>query len=192
MGSLFSSTKNTRRLISGSSRFIRSDVPLNLTDDEINWLKSEDVLTVIDLREQTEQVLKPCVLMNEPCFEYFSMPVTGGNVIPSKPEDVALSYIKMCDEQMERIIDKIIYSYNGVLFFCNAGKDRTGVVSAIILYTLGFDDEYIINDYMLSAENLKETLQAYADSDKSIDIELITPHEEYIKGFLQWYKTNRT
>jgi len=34
----------------------------------------------------------------------------------------------------------MIDSYDNILFFCNAGKDRTGVVSAIILYTLGYDE----------------------------------------------------
>jgi protein tyrosine/serine phosphatase len=97
----------------------------------------------------------------------------------------------MCDEKMQRIIDKAVHSNSNVLFFCSAGKDRTGVVSALLLYTLGYDDEYIINDYMLSADNLKDVLAEYAQANDDIDIDIITPHEEYIKGFLEWYKQNR-
>lgn len=188
MSSLFSSTKNTRRLIDGSNRFIRSDVPNNLSASEIEWLVHEKVFTIIDLRDEKECEAKPCQLKDDARFDYFNMPVTGGNAVPCKPEDVCLSYYSMCDDQMERIIGKMIDSYDNILFFCNAGKDRTGVVSAIILYTLGYDDEYIITDYMQSAENLKEMLKAYADSEPDVDIEVITPHEEYIKEFLEMYK----
>ena len=192
MASLFSSTKNTRRLIENSNRFIRSDVPAALDQNEIQWLKDQNVFTVIDLRERSEQALKPCILKGDPCFDYFTMPVTGGNMIPSNPEDVTASYIKMCDENMEKIIDKIVYSYSNVLYFCNAGKDRTGVVSAILLYTLGYDDNYIVRDYMRSADELKEFLSDHVKANINADINVITPHEEYITSFLGWYKKNKT
>lgn len=191
MSSLFKSTNNTRQLIKGDSRFIRSDVPVSLTAEETQWLIDEDVLTVIDLREGSEQPAKSCPLKYDKRFEYLSMPVTGGNAVPDTAEGVIRSYIQMCDEKMQRIIDKAFHSSSSVLFFCNAGKDRTGVVSALLLYTLGYDDEYIINDYMLSADNLKDVLAEYAQANNDIDIDIITPHEEYIKGFLEWYKQNR-
>ena len=37
-----------------------------------------------------------------------------------------------------------------VLFFCRAGKDRTGLVAALILSICGVSDEFILNDYVLS------------------------------------------
>ena len=191
MASLFSSTKNTRRLIENSNRFIRSDVPAALDQSEIQWLKEQNVFTIIDLRDEFEQQSKPCPLKYGRSFDYFTMPVTGGNNIPERPQLVAPSYIAMCDDKMEMIIDKMIYSYSNVLFFCNAGKDRTGVVSAILLYTLGYDDEYIVNDYMRSAADLKDVLLNYAKTNKNVDIEVITPHEEYIREFIRWYKTNK-
>lgn len=38
MGSLLSSTRNTRSLFKDSLKFVRSDVPDNLTEDEVQWL----------------------------------------------------------------------------------------------------------------------------------------------------------
>ena len=111
--------------------------------------------------------------------------------MPKRPEDVAVSYIAMCDDKMELILDMMIQSYSNVLFFCNAGKDRTGVVSALLLETLGYDDEYIISDYMQSAENLKDVLTEYAQANDEIDINVITPHEEYISDLLEWYKKSK-
>ena len=40
----------------------------------------------------------------------------------------------------------------GVYFHCYAGKDRTGIVLAILLTILGVDKEEIIRDYMRTAE----------------------------------------
>ena len=50
MGSLLRSTRNTRALPTGSLRYIRSDVPDNLTDTEIRWLLDNQITTVVDLR----------------------------------------------------------------------------------------------------------------------------------------------
>jgi len=38
-----------------------------------------------------------------------------------------------------------------VAFYCTAGKDRTGVIAAIILALLGTEDDAIVEDYSLSA-----------------------------------------
>ena len=40
------------------------------------------------------------------------------------------------------------------VFFCNAGKDRTGVVAAMVLGLLGVDDETVAGDYALTQEVL--------------------------------------
>lgn len=37
-----------------------------------------------------------------------------------------------------------------VLFFCKAGKDRTGLVAALVLSVLGASDEEILSDYVIS------------------------------------------
>ena len=53
-----------------------------------------------------------------------------GGGIPESLESVADAYLKMIDGQMERIICAILKAESNVLYFCGAGKDRTGVVSA--------------------------------------------------------------
>ena len=91
MSSLFKSTSNTRQLINGNSRFIRSDVPVNLTNDVIQWLLYEKVFTIIDLREESEQKEKPCPLKDDKRFDYFTMSVTGGNAVNNIPDNASLS-----------------------------------------------------------------------------------------------------
>ena len=49
MSSLLKSTRNTRALPTGTMRYIRSDAPTNLTEEEIQWLLDNNITTVIDL-----------------------------------------------------------------------------------------------------------------------------------------------
>lgn len=71
------------------------------------------------------------------------------------------------------------------MYFCTAGKDRTGVVSAIILKWHGFSDEVIIEDYMKSKDNLMDMLTAYVSVHSEVDIEIIIPHRENMEQLLK-------
>ncbi len=184
MSSLLKSCKNCRALLPDSLKYIRSDVPVSLTEEEVAWLLANNIRCIIDLRSEEEQQQKPCSLAKTAGFRYHSLPVRGGNVIPASPELVSRSYLNMVDDQMERILRLIRESDCGVLYFCNAGKDRTGVVSALLLLELGADREQIIEDYLLSGENLREMLLAFAAADPSVDLQVITPQRRYMEEFL--------
>ena len=187
VASLFESTKNTRWLPNKQGRFLRSDLPDQLSEDEIGWLLQEDVRTLVDLRTDAERRQRPCPLALRPEFCYHVMPVTGGNAVPSSPEQVPVSYRNMADARMERILDLILESGTGVLFFCTAGKDRTGVVSALLLRRLGADRETILRDYLQSAENLRESLEQYA-AQTGIDPAVIIPCRAHMEQFLDGLK----
>lgn len=186
-----SATLNTRSILPGSMRYVRSDVPVSLSDADKNWLLENNLLTIVDLREEAEHEKKPCPLASMKEFVYYSTPVTGGNAIPKSPEFVPDSYLKMVDSQMTKIIALIENAGSNVFYFCNAGKDRTGVVSAILLKRMGMSDEYIVSDYVKSEKNLREMLEAYAKSNPDVDINVITPKAEYMEKFLKEFP-NRT
>ena len=188
MNSIFKSTKNTRPVLSDCLRYLRSDVPDNLSEQETEWLVSENITTIVDLRTEEERGKRKCLLADDNRFSYLCMPVTGGNVVPESVDGVSKSYIAMADEQMKAIITAICEAKTNVLYFCNAGKDRTGVVSAILLLKLGVDEEYIVKDYMKSKENLRPMLEEFAKQCPQVDIRVITPDERYIKEFLEWLK----
>lgn len=54
MGSLLQSTLNTGALPVGNLRYIRSDYPGKLTEDEVQWLRQNNITTIVDLREEKE------------------------------------------------------------------------------------------------------------------------------------------
>lgn len=182
--SLFRSTLNTRALPTGDLRYIRSDYPGNLSDEEVKWLIDNNITTVVDLREEKEYTVRPCRLETEKGFTYYHLPVTGGGDTPKSTAAVATTYLGMLDEQMDRIIDTILNAGSNVLYFCGAGKDRTGVVSAVILRKLGYSDQAIVDDYMETKDNLMGFLTAYVAEHPEVDINIIVPNEENIRKVL--------
>ncbi len=58
----------------------------------------------------------------------------------------------------------------GVVFHCSAGKDRTGLVTALILEVLGVDAETIAADYMLTNEVIGGVLQRIKAMEQSTTV----------------------
>ena len=189
---IFQSTKNTRPIIENSFKYIRSDIPTEITENEKDWLLSNNITTIVDLRTDEERARKQCPLIDDNRFSYYVFSISGGDKVPPTTDDVSKSYIAMVDAQFETMIDFLLNTKTNVLYFCNAGKDRTGVVSAVLLYKLRMPYEHIVNDYMKSKANLYNMLITFAQQNPSINIEVIMPHERYIKEFLDWFiKTDR-
>lgn len=184
MQSLLPSTRNTRWLPIGTERFLRSDVPKSLTQDEIDWLLEHQVTTLVDLRSDEEISINPCCLIHHPSFHYIHLPVTGGGDTPRSRAHLHQVYRQMVDDQMEKILSTILSAKENVMYFCTAGKDRTGAVSALLMKKLGFADEDIITDYMLSGETLKEMLHAYAAAHPEVDLDIIMPKRENMENLL--------
>ena len=185
---IFHATLNTRPILDDSLRFIRSDVPAQVTEEERTRLLSHNVTTVLDLRTDSERNRKPCPLAEDPRFSYRCFPIAGGNAVPACPDAVSQSYIAMVDTQFRELVRSLLETDRNVLYFCSAGKDRTGVLSAVLLWELGMSEEYILRDYLRSGENLRSLLTAYAASNPETDIRVITPQARYILEFLDWYK----
>ena len=78
-----------------------------------------------------------------------------------------------------------------MLYFCNAGKDRTGAVTAALLHSCGTPHAEIVADYMRSRDALSAVLTAYAKQNPEVDIDVITPQERYIEEFLAFWDTQK-
>ena len=184
MGSLLRSTLNTRALPVGGLRYIRSDAPLCLTEEEIQWLLDNHITTLVDLRSAQELEHKPCPLQDVAGFTYYHIPVTGGGDTPKSREHLYEVYRGMVDAQMDTILETILNAASNVMYFCTAGKDRTGVVSALLLKRLGISEDVIVEDYMKSKDNLLDMLTSYVKNHPEVDIDIIIPQEENIRQVL--------
>ena len=184
MPSLLQSTANTRTVLPGNDRLLRSDVPLSPSVEDTAFLLQQGITTLIDLRSAEEVLRKPCPLAADARFTYHHIPITGGNAMPDSPADVPRSYLRMIDGQMAQILDIIRSADSGVMYFCTAGKDRTGVVSALLQREAGLTKEAIAADYALSGENLQELFTAFHARHPEINVEIYTPKPQYMVQFL--------
>lgn len=86
-----------------------------------------------------------------------------------------------------RTLELIAERPGALIFHCTAGKDRTGMMSAILLGILGVPDQTIIDDFVLSNEYLREhyaKTYAFLES-KGVDVELIRPLTEQSPSNIQ-------
>lgn len=98
-------------------------------------------------------------------------------------------------EMFGNIIKDIIkWDGKAVLFHCSAGKDRTGVLSALILLSLGVSQNDIVENYLLSNEYRKEDIESEFErldnSGMTFDEinkikDMIIVKKEYLESFLK-------
>jgi protein tyrosine/serine phosphatase len=125
---------------------------------------------VFDLRSQTE-------LDNDGVGEFVSarrhvhVPLVQVSLSPFDAEldwlqmDLQERYVEMLREgggTIRQVVEWLANPDAGVcVFHCTGGKDRTGVVAAVILRTLGVPEEDVIADYAVSEKNLRTILESY-------------------------------
>lgn len=166
-------------------RLIRSNLPQNLSSKDISFLNKMGINAVIDLRSQEEIENRKSIFEENENFQVYHIGIDIGKDIPEAEELVPKSYMDMLtlQEKMKKIFE-ILGNNEKILYFCNAGKDRTGVVTALILKLLHVSEDDIIEDYVATGEFMKTTLIKYANSNNRI-LNIITPKRDYMKEFLK-------
>ena len=73
------------------------------------------------------------------------------------------------------------------IFNCSAGKDRSGVVSAVLLLFAGVKDEDIIENYVVTKYYIKQRLE-YIKQNSDIDMAIVTPNKYFMEMFLKMFR----
>lgn len=179
---------NNKRAVR-EKKIIRSNVPVDLSENELKELENMGFSTIIDLRSDEEVEKKQGVFFDNSKFNYNHIKINGDGRIPESSDKVLDSYIEMLEgkEQIKKIFEIISNTDDGIIYYCNAGKDRTGVVTALILRLLGVNEEDIVTDYMASGIFLKDTLENFAKSIKDKDVfQIINPNRETMFNLLKY------
>ena len=197
--SLLQTTLNTRDLggkrtktglITIPNRIYRSDYNNNIPPNQIdiNFLLNHKINTIIDIRTNQEKNSNKNHFESLQNFNYYNYPIEEGSQIPKTKEDVPKSYMDIaCSKNIKNILEKIANAENGVLFHCSAGKDRTGVITAIIYMLCDVLENEIIKDYMISKENLTIKFDEIKNKNPNIDLNIIIPQESYIINFMKMF-----
>lgn len=180
---------NPQNRIIKENMLIRSNCPNQLDKTDLEYLKSLGLKDIIDLREIDEYNKKISSFENNDNFNLYHITIYGGKEIPKSSQDVPFSYLRMIDENKEnylKIFKILLQNNGGTLYFCSVGKDRTGVLTALILLILGMDKKQIVQDYMITKKCQEKVLNDYIlkKQDESLR-EIIIPHEEFIIKFIE-------
>lgn len=164
--------RNFRELAYGNMKkgmLYRSDVLYRTTAKEKELLKKRcGIKVIIDLRNGEEiEKLKDSKISG---IKYYNIPLLPESEDGKRKESktVEIKGVVLADlpfyyrgivnvnrkNDWSKIFDLLLNNKEGaILFHCSAGRDRTGVVAAVILSALGIDKETIYNDYLETNKN---------------------------------------
>lgn len=138
---------------------IRADSPHRLTTTEQQTLLALGLRTVIDLRRPDEASRYPNTLAAAPGLRYHQVQLDQGPpedqpVFPSLPV-IYRTILDNAQQQLGQVVQLLAASdaLPGMVH-CQVGKDRTGLVIALLLGAVGVPAETIVADYALSEAQL--------------------------------------
>lgn len=139
--------------------FLRSERLDHVTESDTSFLYRYGIRTVIDLRLRSE--------FEKTNIKYISDIFSSNGIMHiSIPfidtyDNITIHfYIHMIENGKKNIRKLFEYigerlTYGGILYNCFAGKDRTGVLSALLLMLCGVSELDVLADYMVSSVYLK-------------------------------------
>lgn len=147
----------------------RSGVLSKLTASDFAYLRQLDVRVVCDFRTAEENAVAPEIWIPGSHVLHVSAPIgTSGSkdvTAPIKqflssnptPEQTKAWMVKMYGDfatadapQFAKVFAQLKEDHLPILYHCTAGKDRTGVFSALLLLTLGVPEKAVLADYELT------------------------------------------
>lgn len=152
-----------------SRQVIRGDNPRNLTEQGQRDL-SEVVgpAVMVDLRIQIELDREGYTVVHDPVrvVHLPMLPQAGVNqdqIDAGAADNLVDDYLRQIDVNAPSIIEalRLIADPRNrpVFVHCTAGKDRTGIVIAMLLSILGAEDEVIVADYHVTSRNMAPVVE---------------------------------
>lgn len=135
-------------------RLLRTARLSGATDADRAWLASIGLRTVVDLRQPYEIQAWPDAL-GDLAVERVNVAPTLDNEGTGTFFELYLSWLDLSGAAFAEAV-RALARPGGLpaLVHCTAGKDRTGVLVALVLDVLGVGEKAIVADYMVSHERL--------------------------------------
>lgn len=157
--------------------FVRSNRLTELTYEDNELLRKYNITDIIDLRGNTN--IQSSFIsddnINKDYFNLHYIPLSNIEIEQYVKENsqtkefnygIGYSYLLKNKEKIKKIFKVLINSEGGVLFHCSAGKDRTGVIAALILGICNVNQLDIIANYQVTSTYMKdeEIMKGYDDN----------------------------
>lgn len=167
--------KNSDGRILKDSLIYRSGNLHQLKSNSFDELVKLKIKKVIDLRtkqeitEESDHLPGNIIYKNYPAFEDKNDEMKSAKKLALKgkiTKDDAdkrmvkfyTDYVSENPEVIKTIITEILDSAQPILYHCTAGKDRTGMITALILKILKFDNDVIFEEYLVSNDLRKKVI----------------------------------
>lgn len=162
--------------------FVRSDTLKNLTPSDNAFLKQYGITDIIDLRGRVaiQDSFISDDKIDKDYFNFHYLPLSNKQLEQYVKENeysknfnfgIGYSYLLDNKTKIKEIFDVLANAKGGVLFHCAAGKDRTGVVAALILGLCNVSKEDIIANYEVTATYVSKSkfIEIYSPNMKKSD-----------------------
>ena len=177
-------------------KLFRSDAPQDLTQADADFAIGElKIGLVVDLRNTDEAQRDGRGPLPEMGADYQHFPLleergippfTGGDVA----ERLSTTYQWLIHNSGSLVAEAVnaigAADEKTVVFHCSAGKDRTGLLAALILEVLGVDAEAIAADYLLTNEVIEGVLRRIKamESSSTVTAQSLAAQPAAFQGFL--------
>nr|WP_295107550.1 tyrosine-protein phosphatase [uncultured Caulobacter sp.] len=142
-------------------RIYRSGVMTDLTMADITYLQDLGVTVICDLRNPQERATEPSPFLKAggprvAAFDYETVSLAPFVAMTTREQAIqgfADAYVALLDHLAPNFTDlfaRLADDAGPLAMNCSAGKDRTGLASALVLSTLGVSRATVIADYALS------------------------------------------
>jgi len=175
---------------------LRADDLAQLSPEGLQALTDYGIETVLDLRWPEEIAAAPSPVPRRlPRVRYVSVSLLAAH--PEEwgalgrycaKEEWKCTVLERLQPQLKSALAVISEADPGpLLFHCVAGKDRTGVIAALLLALADVVPAAIAADYAASTENLREAyLRRYPDGDPQAIIEAVRCPEDAVYNMLDY------
>jgi protein-tyrosine phosphatase len=178
---------------------LRSDDLAQLTPEGVQALADFGVKTVVDLRWAEEIDLSPSpIATHAPQIRYVHISLLAKT--PAEWRELSNGcekemwkcvVLEQVRSELREVLKVIASAPAGpLLFHCVAGKDRTGIIAALMLTLADVKPESIASDYAESTQMLGDAyLKRYKDVDPQDVLENVRCPEEGVHNMLAYLKT---
>ncbi len=156
-------------------RFLRADSPHRLSTQDVEKLLDEGMRTVIDMRSVNEVAGAPnpfaslhyVTYHNIELFDHLSPDtMQGGRAQPSDDPllDFYVTTLATRQAAIRDVLSAIATAPHGtVMFHCTAGKDRTGLISALLLGLADVEEDDIVSDYVQTGPLIRDLVREFLE-----------------------------
>lgn len=177
--------------------FVRTDDLSLITDRDQKFLKAYGVTAALDLRAAEEAEAYPNPFKFDSEVDYANIPFITDEIMDMRKIKevgfhVPVFYRQLVDSHdlVRNIIRFILKQKGCVLFHCQAGKDRTGIVAMILLGICGVAKQDIIANYQVTRTYLKDYVDLHLpDELKELEYSEAQWMEETYEYLIEKYGT---